>query len=233
MRNFAIIILFLASVFHPSRVHALIDPARAAAIDVASELEKKALNAQYKVQMLQSTGHIWTRQEVDAVTDFQKEFNDYVSTFNSLLTYAAEIYGIYYDINSLANTLQWLGREIDNHPENAFAVALSTRKNNIYMKVLKSGVDVAMDVRQFMMSTKGKATEAQRMKILGKIRPKLRQLDREIKLLCKYIRYTSFNDLWREITGRHYTPTSKKDVAVRCHQDWMSSAKNAKNTKHK
>ena len=111
MRNFAIIILFLASVFHPSRVHALIDPARAAAIDVASELEKKALNAQYKVQMLQSTGHIWTRQEVDAVTDFQKEFNDYVSTFNSLLTYAAEIYGIYYDINSLANTLQWLGEE--------------------------------------------------------------------------------------------------------------------------
>ena len=76
MRNFAIIILFLAAVFHPSRVHALIDPARAAAIDVASELEKKALNAQYKVQMLQSTGHIWTRQEVDAVTDFQKEFKE-------------------------------------------------------------------------------------------------------------------------------------------------------------
>ena len=103
--------------------------------------KKKALNAQYKVQMLQSTGHIWTRQEVDAVTDFQKEFNDYVSTFNSLLTYAAEIYGIYYDINSLANTLQWLGREIDNHPENAFAVALSTRKNNIYMKIVQTGED--------------------------------------------------------------------------------------------
>ena len=195
MRKIAILILFLASVFRPTEVLALIDPARAAAIDVASELEKKALNAQYKVQMLQSTGHLWVRQEVDAVTDFQKEFNDYVSTFNNLLTYAAEIYGIYYDVNSLANTLQWLGREIDNHPENAFAVALSTRKNNI--------------------------------------RPKLRQLDKEIKILCKYIRYTSINDLWREITGRHYTPTSKKDVAIRCHQDWMSSAKNAKNTKHK
>ena len=101
------------------------------------------------------------------------------------------------------------------------------------MKVMKSGVDVAMDIRQFLMSNKGKATEAQRMKILGAIRPKLRQLDKEIKILCKYIRYTSINDLWREITGRHYTPTSKKDVAIRCHQDWMSSAKNAKNTKHK
>lgn len=110
MRKIAILILFLASVFRPTEVLALIDPARAAAIDVASELEKKALNAQYKVQMLQSTGHLWVRQEVDAVTDFQKEFNDYVSTFNNLLTYAAEIYGIYYDVNSLANTLQWLGR---------------------------------------------------------------------------------------------------------------------------
>ena len=98
MRLFTIIILFLVLMLHPTEVLALIDPARAAAIDVASELEKKSLDAQYKVQLLQSTGHLWTRQEVDAVTDFQKECNDYVSTFNSLLTYAAEIYGIYYDV---------------------------------------------------------------------------------------------------------------------------------------
>lgn len=219
--------------FLPGCAQAGIDPARAAAIDLASELEKKALDTQYKVQMLQATGHIWTRQEVDAVTDFQKEFNDYISTFNNLLTYAAEIYGIYYDVNSLAGTLSWLNREIGNHPENAFAVALSTRKNNIYMKVLNTGIDVAMDIRQIVMDTKGKATEAQRMEALGNIRPKLRKLEKEIRILCKYIRYTSMNDLWREITGRHYTPTSRKDVAIRCHQDWMVSAKNAKNTKHK
>ena len=231
IRIFRIIILFLA--FLPSCAQAGIDPARAAAIDLASELEKKALDTQYKVQMLQATGHIWTRQEVDAVTDFQKEFNDYISTFNNLLTYAAEIYGIYYDVNSLAGTLSWLNREIGNHPENAFAVALSTRKNNIYMKVLNTGIDVAMDIRQIVMDTKGKATEAQRMEALGNIRPKLRKLEKEIRILCKYIRYTSMNDLWREITGRHYTPTSRKDVAIRCHQDWMASAKNAKNIKHK
>ena len=46
MRKIAILILFLASVLRPTEVLALIDPARAAAIDVASELEKKALNAQ-------------------------------------------------------------------------------------------------------------------------------------------------------------------------------------------
>ena len=101
------------------------------------------------------------------------------------------------------------------------------------MKVLNTGIDVAMDRRQIVMDTKGKATEAQRMEALGNIRPKLRKLEKEIRILCKYIRYTSMNDLWREITGRHYTPTSRKDVAIRCHQDWMASAKNAKNTKHK
>ena len=62
MRLFTIIILFLVLMLHPTEVLALIDPARAAAIDVASELEKKSLDAQYKVQLLQSTGHLWTRQ---------------------------------------------------------------------------------------------------------------------------------------------------------------------------
>ena len=60
-----LIILFLA-LGVPKAALAGIDPARAAAIDVASELERKALDAQYKAQMLQSTGHLWTRQEVDA-----------------------------------------------------------------------------------------------------------------------------------------------------------------------
>ena len=227
-----IIILFLALTI-PRCAWAGIDPARAAAIDVASELEKKALNAQYKVQLLQTTGHLWTRQEVDAVTDFQKEFNDYISTFNSLLAYAAEIYGIYYDLNSLVGTVKWLNREIGNHPENAFAVVLSTRKNNIYMRVIQTGTNVALDIRQFVMSTKGKATEAQRLKVLETIRPKLRQLDKELRLLCKYIRYTSIEDLWHEISGRHYTPASRKEVALICHEGWMLSAKTAKNTKHK
>ena len=231
MRQLLMILLLVLAV--PKNALAGIDPARAAAIDVASELEKKALDAQYKVQLLQSTGHLWTRQEVDAVTDFQKEFNDYISTFNSLLAYAAEIYGIYYDLNSLVGTVRWLNREIGNHPENAFAVALSTRKGNIYMRVFKTGTSVALDIKQFVISDKGKATEAQRLKVLETIRPKLRQLDKELKILCKYIRYTSIEDLWHEISGRHYIPASRKEVALICHQGWMLSAKTAKNTKHK
>ena len=46
-----LMILFLVLAI-PKNALAGIDPARAAAIDVASELEKKALDAQYKVQLL-------------------------------------------------------------------------------------------------------------------------------------------------------------------------------------
>ena len=101
------------------------------------------------------------------------------------------------------------------------------------MRVIQTGTNVAMDIKQFVISDKGKATEAQRLKVLETIRPKLRKLDKELKLLCKYIRYTSIEDLWHEISGRHYTPASKKEVALICHQGWMLSAKTAKSTKHK
>ena len=233
MRKIAILILFLASVFRPTEVLALIDPARAAAIDVASELEKKALNAQYKVQMLQSTGHLWVRQEVDAVTDFQKEFNDYLSSFDNLLGYAAEIYGIYYDLNSIVRSVKSLNREIGNHPENALAVAFSTRKNNIYMKIVRTGTNVALDIREIVLNPEGKSTEAQRLEILQTIRPKLRQLEREIRMLTNYVRYTSMAELLSEITGRNYTPASKREVALRCKRNWTASAKTAMNTKRK
>ena len=227
MRRAAIIIItFLTFMGNVQQALAAIDPARAAAIDVASNLEKKALKAQTEMQALQATGHIWIKEEVKAMTDFQKEFNDYLSSFDNLLGYAAEIYGIYYDLNRL-------NREIGNHPENALAVAFSTRKNNIYMKIVRTGTNVALDIREIVLNPEGKSTEAQRLEILQTIRPKLRQLEREIRMLTNYVRYTSMAELLREITGRNYTPASKREVALRCKRNWTASAKTAMNTKRK
>lgn len=228
---FISIITFLTILGNVQQALAAIDPARAAAIDVASGLEKKALKAQTEMQALQTTGHIWIKEEVTAMTDFQKEFNDYLSSFDNLLGYAAEIYGIYYDLNSIVRSVNSLNREIGNHPENALAVAFSTRKNNIYMKIVRTGTNVALDIKEIVLNPEGKSTEAQRLEILQTIRPKLRQLEREIKMLTKYVRYTSMTELLREITGRNYTPASKREVALRCKENWMVSAKTAMNTK--
>ena len=234
MRRAAIIIITFLTIWgNVQQALAAIDPARAAAIDVASNLEKKALKAQTEMQALQATGHIWIKEEVKAMTDFQKEFNDYLSSFDNLLGYAAEIYGIYYDLNSIVRSVKSLNREIGNHPENALAVAFSTRKNNIYMKIVQTGTNVALDIREIVLNPEGKSTEAQRLEILQTIRPKLRQLEREIRMLTNYVRYTSMAELLREITGRSYIPASKREVALRCKRNWTASAKTAMNTKRK
>ena len=38
--------------------------------------------------LLQSTGHIWTKEEVEATTDLQREFNNYLDSFRSIVSYA-------------------------------------------------------------------------------------------------------------------------------------------------
>ena len=72
MRNFAIIILFLATVFHPSRVHALIDPARAAAIEKAEASGKKAGSDEYRQAVIAAL----KATDMDCVTG-HVTFNEY------------------------------------------------------------------------------------------------------------------------------------------------------------
>jgi hypothetical protein len=48
------------------------------------------LKNQRKIMLLQTTGHIWTKEEVEAVTDLQREFNDYLDSFRSVISYAAQ-----------------------------------------------------------------------------------------------------------------------------------------------
>lgn len=57
-----------------------------------------------EIMLLQTTGHIWTKEEVEAVTDLQREFNDYLDSFRSVISYAAQIYGFYHEITHLTET---------------------------------------------------------------------------------------------------------------------------------
>ena len=76
-----------------TKSYAQIDPALAGMVLIYTEKTKKTLKSQERVMLLQSTGHIWTKEEVEAVTDLQREFNDYLDSFRSIVSYAAQIYG--------------------------------------------------------------------------------------------------------------------------------------------
>ena len=109
-----------------------IDPGRVAAIELASDQAKKTIEAQEKAQLLMTTGHAWIKEEVETTTDFQREFNDYLARFHDVLSIAAEIYGIYYEVTQTSKCVKDVGQVLSESPTNALAVAFSTRRNVVY-----------------------------------------------------------------------------------------------------
>ena len=71
------------------------DPVLAGMILLYTDKAEKELKKQEKVMLMQTTGHLWTKEEVKATTDLQREFNNYLDSFRSIVCYAAQIYGFY------------------------------------------------------------------------------------------------------------------------------------------
>ena len=64
-----------------SKVQAQNDPVLAGMILLYTEKAEKELKNQEKVMLMQTTGHIWTKEEVEATTNLQREFNNYLDSF--------------------------------------------------------------------------------------------------------------------------------------------------------
>ena len=85
------------------KVQAQNDPVLAGMILAYTDKAQKELKNQEKVMLMQTTGHIWTKEEVQATTDLQREFNNYLTSFRSIVCYAAQTYGFYYEVSRLTD----------------------------------------------------------------------------------------------------------------------------------
>ena len=226
-RYFILFIIVLLSSAKPA--FAGIDPGRVAAIELASDQAKKALKSQEKAQLLMTTGHAWIKEEVEATTDFQREFNDYLDKFHDVLSIAAEIYGIYYEVTQTSKNVKALGEVLSDSPSNALAVAFSTRRNVVYRNIVRTTLDVIMDIRKVCFE-KSKMTEEEKNKVISSIRPKLRTINKQLRQLTLTLRYTSFLDVWNELMNRAYylNPATKHDIITRCRRQWWNNAKSVR-----
>ena len=226
-RYFILFIIVLLSSAKPA--FAGIDPGRVAAIELASDQAKKALKSQEKAQLLMTTGHAWIKEEVKATTDFQREFNDYLDKFHDVLSIAAEIYGIYYEVTQTSKNVKALGEVLSDSPSNALAVAFSTRRNVVYRNIVHTTLDVIMDIRKVCFE-KSKMTEEEKNKVISSIRPKLRTINKQLRQLTLTLRYTSFLDVWNELMDRAYylNPATKHDIITRCRRQWWNNAKSVR-----
>ena len=226
-RYFILFIIVLLSSAKPA--FAGIDPGRVAAIELASDQAKKALKSQEKAQLLMTTGHAWIKEEVEATTDFQREFNDYLDKFHDVLSIAAEIYGIYYEVTQTSKNVKALGEVLSDSPSNALAVAFSTRRNVVYRNIVRTTLDVIMDIRKVCFE-KSKMTEQEKNKVISSIRPKLRTINKQLRQLTLTLRYTSFLDVWNELMDRAYylNPATKHDIITRCRRQWWNNVKSVR-----
>ena len=216
---FRSLLMVLVLLGFTANTSAQIDPTLAGMIALYTDQAQSQLKNQQKVMALQTTGHIWTREEVQGTTDLQKELNDYLDSFRSVIGYAAQIYGFYHEVNCLIGNLDEFSRILSSHPSNSLAVALSQKRGSIYSDVVLHSVEIVNDVRSACLSDH-KMTEKERMEIVFAIRPKLKRLNKDIRRLSRAVKYTSLGDIWLDIEENAYTKADKPGITEKARRRW-------------
>ena len=201
-----------------------VDPTLAAMIALYTRKAENTLNAQEEAMIMESTGHVWIREEVDGTWQIQKEFNDYLDLFHGIVVYAAQIYGFYHEIQRMAGNMGKLSDQIAKSPGNAVAVALSANRNKVYRQVILQSVEIVNDIRIVCLSDT-KMTEKERTELFFAIRPKLKELNRMLQRLIRAVKYTSLTDVWYEITERQPDRADIPDISQKAFQRWRSLGK--------
>ena len=200
------------------------DPTLAGMITMYTNKAEKQFKSQERVMMLETTGHIWIKEEVEGTVDLHKEFNEYLDSFNSIICYAAQIYGFYHEIDRLVDNLQGFAHTLSGNPSNALAVALSAEKNKIYRNLILGSVDIVNDIRQVCLSD-NKMTEKERMEVVFMIRPKLKVMNLHLRRLTRAVRYTTMADIWYVIDQGAREPADKHSITRQCMERWKRNGR--------
>ena len=209
------------------KIQAQNDPVLAGMILLYTDKAQKELKNQEKVMMLQTTGHIWTKEEVQATADLQREFNKYLDSFRSIVCYAAQIYGFYHEISRLTDNMEDFTRQVSRSTTNALAVALSTERNRIYRELMLGSVEIVNDIRMACLA-ENKMTERERMEIVFGIRPKLKLMNTKLQRLTKAVKYTTVSDIWYEIDEGARPVADKRDIVEAAKRRWKQIGKNVR-----
>ena len=222
--SFAILPVLLLLILSGSLRAQSIDPTLAAMIALYTEKAENTLKSQEEAMLLESTGHVWIKEEVDGTWQIQKDFNDYLDTFHGIIVYAAQIYGFYHEIDRMVDNMGKLAEQIGRSPGNAVAVALSANRNKVYRQVILQSVEIVNDIRMVCLSDV-KMTEKERTEIFFGVRPKLKEMNRTLQRLVRAVKYTSLADVWNEISGNQPDKADIEDISKESFRRWRTIGK--------
>ena len=179
------------------KVRAQNDPVLAGMILLYTDKAQKELKSQEKVMLLQTTGHIWTKEEIEGTT---------------------------HEISRLTDNLGDFSQQLARHPSNALAVALSSRRNKIYRELILGSVEIVNDIRTACLSD-NKMTEKERMEVVFGIRPKLKLMNKKLQRLTIAVKYTTMGDIWIEIDGGSLPVADKRDIVEAARRRWKQNGR--------
>ena len=226
-KSLFVILLLCLPWLLPSPVHAQLDPTLTAMILEYTQKAKSQYNTQLETMAVETEGHVWLKQEVEATKNYQQQFERYISTFRGIISYAAQVYGFYYEINHLTENMGRLSHQIGETPVNAVAVALHRNRNDIYVDIINRSVGIVNTIRQVCIDTK--MTEKQRIELVFSIRPQLQQMNRKLAMLTKLVRCTTMAQVWYEIEYQSLPHREgKAGIVEECLGAWRVNGRSVK-----
>lgn len=221
------ILLACLSWLLPSQLQAQVDPTLTAMILEYTEKAKSQYKAQLQTMAVETEGHVWLRQEVEETKNYQQQFDRYLSTFRGIISYAAQVYGFYYEINHLTENMERLSHQIGETPANAVAVALHRNRNDIYVDIINRSIGIVNTIRQVCIDTK--MTEKQRIELVFSIRPQLQQMNHKLAMLTKLVRCTNMSQVWYGIEFKSLQHRDgKAGIVEECLGAWRVNGRNVK-----
>ena len=220
MRNIVYTILsVLLSFGFASYSEAQVDPGLTAMIVEYTNKAKSQYNSQLETMAMETEGHVWLNGEVKYINNFQREFDNYLSTFRTIISYAAQTYGFYYEVSNLCQNMGKLTAQIGDTPVNAIAVGLHNKRNDIYVSVINKSLGIVNTIRQVCIDKK--MTERQRVQ--------LQQMNRELAMLTKLVKCTNMGQVWYGIERKSLPHREgKAGIIEDCLGAWIVNAKSVK-----
>lgn len=215
------------------------DPERAAMFALFARVQSKALRSQDAILGTTLANYKMNRDVIKSTNKFIKEYNDWLDSFGDVLTIAANLYGIYYNVDRIIGDVSEFKKVTKINPKNLVAVSLSPSKNKVYASILNDGLDVVTDLEMMVTGSKttkdGKTGVKMRTKMslmertmkITEVRQRLQDIDRKMRALNRMILYTSLYNTYYEVTGDrpysgHHTRTLK-EILADCQSRWSFS----------
>ena len=214
------ILLAMVPIVHCSSVEP--NPTLALRFLQAKKDYEKALQAQKRIQELVAEGHVFIGREVQATDEFQRQFNNYLDSFQGVVGIAAELYGTFLEIKHTTKLVNQISSILSEAPTNAIAMMLRPNTNRGLPEIIiQTSLLAAQDLYKACLS-KQKMTEQQRQKILYDARIKIRKVNENLVKLVIALKYTSFEDIWHSIRMRaKYMDRERKQTIIeRCYDNW-------------